>query len=172
MWLMTDLCWSDHCCDEQKMSDLEALTHPSSCLGGWRGEEQCAGVRGFWRMHRRPQLLTNSTSCCCPAQPLRSPVTSLLMKERSQVLLLQPMKPDVMLYRKAVQAAGWRPVTQMPLVLWSILSLPRRKNLNVRAVKRITLYFLPSDNKYRLSNILAGDRWAFPVLHPSFVQPI
>lgn len=91
------------------------------------------------------------------------------MKERSQVLLLQPMKSDVMLYRKAVQAAGWSPVTQMPLVLWS---MPRRKNLNVRAVKRITLYFLPSDNKYRLSNILVEARWTFPVLRPSFVQPI
>lgn len=94
------------------------------------------------------------------------------MKERSQVLLLQPMKSDVMLYRKAVQAAGWSPVTQTPLVLWSTLSLPRRKNLNVRAVKRITLYFLPSDNKYRLSNILVEARWTFPVLRPSFVQPI
>lgn len=91
------------------------------------------------------------------------------MKERSQVLLLQPMKSDVMLYRKAVQAAGWSLVTQMPLVLWS---MPRRKNLNVRAVKRITLYFLPSDNKYRLSNILVEARWTFPVLRPSFVQPI
>lgn len=142
-WLMTHLCWNDRCCDEQKMSDLEALTHPSSCLGGWPGEGQCTGVGGLWRMHWRPHLLTDSTSCCWSAQPLASPVTSLLMKERSKMLLLQPMNPDLMLCRKAEQAEDWSPVTQMPLVLWSIMPVPRRKNLNVRAVKRITLCFLP-----------------------------
>lgn len=110
MWLMTHLCWNDHCCDKQKITDLEALTHPSSCLVGCPGELECTGVREFWSMHGRPQLLTDSTSCCWSAQPLRSPVTSLLMKERCKVLLLQPMKSDVMLYREAVQAVNWSPV--------------------------------------------------------------
>lgn len=110
MWLMTHVCWNDHCCDKQKIPDLEALTHPSSCLVGCPGEGQCTEFREFWRMHRGPQLLTDSTPCCWSAQPLRSPVTSLLMKDRCKVLLLQPMKSDVMLYRKAVQAVDWSPV--------------------------------------------------------------
>lgn len=105
-----NLCWNNHCCDKQKITDLESLTHPTSCLMGCPGEWQCAGVREFWRMHRRPQLLTDSTSCCWSSQPLRSPVMSLLMKERCKVLLLQPMKSDVMLHRKAVQAVDWSPV--------------------------------------------------------------
>lgn len=55
----------------------------------------------------RSQTLIDSTTCCWSAQPLTSSVTSLLMKEMSKILLLHPMKFDVMLYRKAVQTIDW-----------------------------------------------------------------
>lgn len=114
MWLMMHLCWNDHCCDE--LGKWVLWRHrPSSCLGGWPGEGQSVReMEEFGRMHTKPQPLIDSTPCCCSAQPLTSPVTSLLMKERSSMLLLHPTKLDVMLYRKAVQAAGWSPVTQVP----------------------------------------------------------
>jgi len=35
-------------------------------------------------------------------------------QEKSKVLLPHPMKLNMMLYRKAAQAAGWSPLTQVP----------------------------------------------------------
>lgn len=81
MWLMMHLCWNDHCCDELRKRVLWRH-RPSSCLEGWPGEGQRAGeTREFGRMHRKPQSLTDSTSCCCSAQPLTNSVMSLLRKK-------------------------------------------------------------------------------------------
>lgn len=55
------------------------------------------------------------------------------------------------------------------------MSLPRRKNLDVRAEKTVAFYFLPSYDKYIiyiLSAISAEDRPTFPVLCISLLQLI
>lgn len=53
------------------------------------------------------------------------------------------------------------------------MSLPRRKNLDVRAEKIVAFYFLPSYDKYIiyiLSAISAEDRPTFPVICISLLQ--
>lgn len=55
------------------------------------------------------------------------------------------------------------------------MSLPRRKNLDVRAEKTVAFYILPSYDKYIiyiLSAISAEDRPTFPVLCISLLQLI
>lgn len=175
MWLMMHLCWNDHCCDELRKWVLWRH-RPSSCLEGWPGEGQRAGeTREFGRMHRKPQSLTDSTSCCCSAQPLRSSVMSLLMKERSKVLLSTPRNLTWC-------CTGWQ-CRQQAGALWlkcqllagNIVSLPRRKHLDVRGEKRVTFYFLSSRDKcilYMLSGILAEGRPTVHVLCTSLVQLI
>lgn len=114
----------------------EGTDPPHTCLGGWRGEGQCAGeMEEIGGIHVRPQPLTDSRSCCCSTQPLKNSETSLLMKGPR----CSPTCHETHHVAVKEGSAGNR---LEPLLAGNIVPLSRRKNC-VRAAKRMNI-LLPS----------------------------